>query len=231
MKKDLTDLIGKEDLQDTVEIPVGTKFLVRIGGVKKQLSSHLLGYEQGSFLVIRSPNLSEVVGKLFVGNRITLHYLNCGTLMGFQSTILDSVTKPFPLTFVNYPSFVARRDLRQRPRANCCLLANIEVKDDKFQGLIVNISTSGCRFVLSRDQALKLPTEEKGKKMSLSFFLSDETGYLQAETVIRNRYVVENLQVLGLQFSQLDKKTHAVVDRYVTTILVHSVPELQSAEI
>ena len=231
MKPDLEDILKGQGDRTELDLEVGTKLFLGLEGLDQRLVSVYHGADEGSHLIIQTPMVSEVIKRLKPGVRVTVHYMTKGTIRAFQSTVVGFILKPFPLTFVEYPSLVAHQDLRQSPRANCCLPGTIALQEKGFEGLLVNISLGGCRFVLSQNQDPKPPLLKVEQKVGISFSLSEEESRLLAEAEVRNATTLDHLQIMGLRFLSLDRQSRLSIDSYVETVLSLNIPEINGADI
>lgn len=226
----LEELIEDKELDSQVHVVVGAELLVRIEGVEEKLKSTFVGYSGTDFLVIRTPRLNRIRSKLFAGNRVSVHYLDSGTVVGFQSNLVDHIVTPFPLMFLSYPIFVSRRSLRSKPWAQCCAPANLKFEGQDFPGLIVNISSGGCRFTSRMLKEAKTPKPGVGHEVVLSFYLTKELGTITFPATIRSKTSAQDVTVMGLQFDVAPGKETELIEKFVNYILAHRVAELHALE-
>jgi len=230
VKPDFEDILKSHEVPAKLELEVGTRLFLGLEGLEQKLVSVYHGGEEGSLLIIQTPLVAEAVKRLKPGARITVHYLTKGTIKVFQSVVVDSVLKPFPLLFVSYPSLVAHKDLRQSPRAVCCLPATIALREEGHEGLLVNLSLGGCRLVLSHEQEPQPPWLEVEQELMISFSLPEEEGRVQTKAEVRNATTLDHLQVLGLRFVSLDRQALLSIHAYVKTVLDHCLPEITGVD-
>jgi c-di-GMP-binding flagellar brake protein YcgR len=128
-------------------IPPGTQVQLEIDGILVKLKSYAVGYLPGDCLIFKYPSitsLGSIAHKLFKGNKVIVGYVDKGNVFGFQSELLGFITEPTKLIFVSYPAVIARHNLRKGTRVSCSLLAEVDVNGEKFEGLITDISGTGC---------------------------------------------------------------------------------------
>jgi len=230
MIQELEDLVKKQKTQEGLSLAIGTELLVRINGIERKQTSSLVAFEENSFVAIRINRLMEVVSKLFSGNQVDVHYLHDGQVVGFQSQILGHIVRPYPLLFLTYPSFFSRRDLRSGPRVNCCVPATLFIQDKSWAGLLLNISTGGCRFVFRSDMEARAPRVLVGDELGISFTLSKELGSIRTQITIRNKSKIENINVMGARFLTMDEEAYATIDLFVQTAMSHLIELVQSLD-
>jgi c-di-GMP-binding flagellar brake protein YcgR len=128
-------------------IPPGTQVQLEIEGVMTKLKSSAVGFMPEDCLIFKYPSMTSlgpIAHKLFKGNKIIVGYVDKGSVFGFQSELLGFITEPVKLIFVAYPTVIARHSLRKGNRVFCSLLAEVGVNEEKFEGLITDISGTGC---------------------------------------------------------------------------------------
>ena len=227
----LDEVIAEDDLKCELRVTIGTPIVLRIKGVEKQLKSHVVGFQEGEYMIVRKPKTQLINSKLYQGNKVAVHYFADGAVMGFQCSIIESLASPFHVLLLDYPSFVAKRDLRHSPRANCTLPGTLLVHNKSLKGILVNISDSGCRIVIRKDQDLEDTKLQMEDRHVISFFISEEVGHLEAKVVIRFKSVINDVLVLGLQFEELDSSAFKTISRYVKTVISHSIAHIQNSDI
>lgn len=230
MEDRLEDLLKKKSPAERCTLREGMDLLVRIKGVSQNQKSKLVAFDEDSFVAVKINRLLQVVSKLFAGNQVDVSYFHEGKITGFQSRIIDHITRPFPLLFLNYPSFFAHRDLRARPRINCCVPAKVESGSEKWEGMLLNISTTGCRFVFRAGPKTRPPDFKVDDEFRISFLLNEKTGLLMAGIQVKNKVKAGGLSIMGAQFTTLDETVDRIIGLYVKAALAHLVDLVQEAE-
>ncbi len=140
----------------SLTIPPGTQVQIEIQGIVPKLKSQSGGFLPEDCLIFKypsTPGLGPIVHKLYKGNKIVVGYVDKGSVFGFQSEILGYTTEPVKLIFVAYPTVIARHSLRKGKRVFCSLLAEVDVDGQKFEGLITDISGTGCCLTITAQSA------------------------------------------------------------------------------
>jgi c-di-GMP-binding flagellar brake protein YcgR len=146
---------------------IGITFRIEIEGADESISCILIGIEDGKYLIIRTPplhtlgNASRLLQK---GNGIYVKYVYKGTIFGFQSKIIDQISEPFKLLFIECPEKIESYDFRGNKRVECYLPAFLKIEERRIEGSITDISKAGCLF------DIKIPELENCK----SFLESNE---------------------------------------------------------
>jgi c-di-GMP-binding flagellar brake protein YcgR len=156
--------------------PIGTQVELELDGVMAKLKSVCVGALPEDCLIFKYPNTTgfgPVTHKFFDGNKITVRYVDRGNVFAFQSELLGSVTTPVKLIFVAYPEMIVRHKLRKVQRVDYPLFAEVDVKHERFEGLIKDISVRGCRLsIVAQPASQVLPSIEVGQMLSIRCALS-----------------------------------------------------------
>lgn len=192
---------------------IGTIFRLQIKGVKRRLSSELIGIEDGTYLIVKLPPLHtmENVSTLLIkGNEIAVKYMYKGTIFGFQSQIIDLIYNPFKLVFIEYPKKIESFDFRGHKRVECFLPANIRIAEHKIEGCITDISKAGCLFDV---EVSKLESSRKllelKDEISVNFQLpgvEQELSVTAKQSSIKSD--AENVRI-GIEFVNMDSEVQA----------------------
>jgi c-di-GMP-binding flagellar brake protein YcgR len=232
MEDQLEGLLRGNPQAEKCTLKEGMDLLVRIKGVSQNQKSKLVAFGEDSFVAVKITRLLQVASKLFKGNQVDVSYFHEGKITGFQSQIIDHISRPFPMLFLTYPSFFAHRDLRARPRVNCCLPARVLAGEKSWEGLLLNISTTGCRFVFRTGPDVKPPKFMVDDEFQISFLLNERMGGLRAGIQVKNRTRTKTggLTIMGAQFTTLDDRVDQAIGLYVREALAHLVDLVQEAE-
>ncbi len=105
--------------------PIGIPLHVETEGVSIRTKSTSIGYFSDKYLVIKYPIASvSTATMLKEGSRITVRYLDKGTVFAFQSDVIGIVSKPDVL-FISYPQRIEQHSLRSAGRVDCHLPCRI----------------------------------------------------------------------------------------------------------
>ena len=189
-----------------LNISLGTPMQIQLGGMDGPFKSSLVGIVREKFVMIQLPMITGILNKLHDGNRVTARYLYSGSIYGFHSTVLAYITKPAPLLFLNYPRIVEILDLRECKRVDCFFPADAKIQEGEYKGLILDISTGGCKLSLDISGNIQIPHMEVGESINLSFRL---IGSSEPQTVLGKVRTISRDQgkvVVGIQFDALDSE-------------------------
>jgi c-di-GMP-binding flagellar brake protein YcgR len=201
-----------------LNIGLGTRLQVQIGGMDGQFKTILVGMSPEEYLLIQLPMMAGILNKLYEGNRVTVRYMYAGSVYGFHTTILHFITKPSPSLFLTYPKSIEIIELRKGKRVDCFFPGLAKIQDKELQGAIVDISTGGCKFSIDTSGEVRVPPMEVGENFNLSFQL---IGSPQPDTFpgrVRSISREQGKVVLGIQFDALDteivKSIEALIESF-----------------
>ncbi|MBY6186761.1 flagellar brake protein [Marinobacter hydrocarbonoclasticus] len=202
----MAELVHTKDGSDPVTEPFSTASLnpglsvdVEIESqIKPQLRcrTSLVGWRKDKYLVLRP---SDNQYHLFSAqSSVILRYLVDGQIYAFKTRVLATSANPERLLFCYYPEQVTNLRLRQHIRYATRLFAQLELDHDSQEGLILDISASGCQFVPSKAAA----SDMSGTEVNVVFpFLRQGREVLKIPAVIRNQRLLENGTGWGIQFT------------------------------
>lgn len=212
-------------------LPVGIPLQLEITDVSVKMNSMSIGYIADKCLIIKYPNtggFGPISNKLFKGNKITVRYINDGSVFGFQSDLLGVATDPVRVLFLGYPHLIARHSLRAAKRVGCCLPADLAIDHMKKEdfvseafngGIVEDISELGCNYCMVRDfPDTPFPAVAVGDGVTLSLRLpgADEEVLLPGD-VKRVDKDVRKVSV-GIQFREISEEKKKGIRDYVCTV-------------
>lgn len=205
-------------------IELGSQLQIEIEGVAFRFKSVLVGMESDEYLIIKTPMVpsdapfSSIKQKLFQGTQIIVRYIYKGTVFGFQSKLIESISTPVRLLFVEYPKIVENYDLRSQERTDCFLPAKIKIMDKEEHGAILDISEKGCRCLIKALKDEKLPSAQIDEQVTLTC----QFPGIGAEQVVLGN--VKNISrdkqemILGIAFHEIAARVKDIIDQYLSNI-------------
>lgn len=159
-----------------LNITFGCEILIEIEGVGSRIKSTLIGVDPKSYIIIKTPNVVGIQKCLLAGTFVTVRYLYLGTVYGFRSSILVSVTVPEGLLFLQFPKHIERINLRKHERITCAVPVAFGLGDFNLNGIVSDLSSGGCRLDSKIDNAViyKAPvgTNVTGSEAVISAFVA-----------------------------------------------------------
>jgi len=204
-----------------ISIEPGTQLQMEIEGVEYRFKSTLVGMEPDKYLIIKTPMAPPSISiqvKLFRGSQIVVRYLDRGTVFGFQTKLIEAISTPVRLLFIECPRVIEHYDLRSHERIDCFLPAKIRSRDKDKQGTILDISEKGCRFLIKALKGEKLPSLRTDEQISLRCQFPGIEGEYVVSGKVKNIRRDEQEMALGIEFQETDPQVQNIIAQYISTI-------------
>lgn len=205
-------------------IELGSQLQIEIEGVAFRFKSVFVGMESDEYLIIKTPMVpsdapfSSIKHKLFPGTQIVVRYLYKGTVFGFQSKLIEAISAPVRLLFVEYPKIIENYDLRSQERTDCFLPAKIEIRDEEEHGAILDISEKGCRCLIKALKGEKLPSTQIDERVTLTCQFPGIEGEQVVSGNVKNISRDKQEMILGIEFREIAARVKDIIDRYLSNI-------------
>ena len=201
-----------------MNIPVGTKILLDFPASTSRMPATLVGYERGSYLVLRVPLAPGIRDRVVEGNTITVRLVVDGTVLGFRERITGFIVHPYPLVFVSYPRDFESLPLRKRPRVACFFPAQATIRGATFDGLLLDISDSGCKFSFNYAARSEIITIKPEDPVTLRFHALDSTRVIEIEGKVANSRRQDHKVDVGIAWSLSGSQYEDIISRYVERV-------------
>ncbi len=204
-----------------LDVGLGTRMLLRTGGVKADIKSELIGVSRNEFLIVKAPMIPGMRNMFTGGETVVVRYLSEGTIFGFHSTMLLSQMKPVPLLFLEYPYQVEKIELRKEKRAQCSLPCKLHGKEGILPAIIEDLSCGGAKLdmTLGKDGLVSFEVDEM---VILDFILFQLDKPVLLSCQIKNITAVKQRCTLGLQFSEMEDDLRIELDEFIQTLISRS---------
>lgn len=200
-----------------LDVGLGTRMLLRTGGLKADIKSELIGVSRNEFLIVKAPVIPGMRTLFAGGENVVVRYLSEGTIFGFHSTMLQSQLKPVPLLFLEYPYQVEKIELRKEKRTQCALPSKVHSKDGIYPAVTVDLSIGGAKLDLTLD-ALDAEQLCLNEMVILEFVLFQSEKPVLLSCQIKNISAVKQRYTLGLQFDKLDEEARMELQEYIQSL-------------
>jgi len=193
---------------------------IEIEGVHTNVRSHLVGIEYDRFLILAMPETKIPGGisyKFAPGKFIVVRYLHRGTVYGFESQVIEVITRPAPLIFLRCPRILESHDIRERRRVDCYLPAAIAVGARSLETVVTDLSATGCRCRL-KVAALAGAEIDLGAipdTLSITLLQVDDEPEFILNAIVRNRHQDKDKIELGLAFKDLGDELRNRLTQYI----------------
>jgi c-di-GMP-binding flagellar brake protein YcgR len=213
------------DYGKRVSLEMGLSVQLKLEGIGFPLQSSFVGMENDEFLIIKAPpQFTGIKYKMVPGVEIVVRYLYHGTVYGFQTKLIDVITQPARLLFLEYPKIIEHHDLRQQVRAHSLFPAVIRIKEHTNSGVIIDISKHGCRCHILQSRTEHLPPAQIDDEISLTCKFPGVEGDHEILGIIRNLKRSRKELIIGLQFTKIEYDLHEQIIRYIYAVEHYATP-------
>lgn len=213
---------GKYDLLTTgkrISLDIGTKIHLEIEGVVIPLESYMVGMEPDNYIILKTPRpYPTIKQKLYQGNQCIVKYIFQGTVFAFQTKIIDSISQPFRLLFLEYPKIIQHHDLRDYKRIDCVIPAKIVVKDEEKMAAVVDVSKRGCRVQIQIYPGDLVPAIVINDEVVLWAKFPGVEGDLEIHGRVRNIRKSRHEMVLGVVYLEISLDAQQKIAKYLASV-------------
>ena len=195
-----------------LNINSGTSLQIEIQGHDAKIKTKLIGMETWEYLIIKAPvGIAGIRNKMVEGNKVTVRYIQEGSVYGFEAFILAVIDKPVSLLIIDYPHAVAEKSLRKTERKDCYINCMISIDDKESEGALVDISTTGCRCIAPNIYTPDLSSPKIGTNITIVFDSPAEDWQMVLEGEIVNTTEYHAAARLGIKFTVgIEDKLHHI---------------------
>ncbi len=196
----------------------GTELTMQIEGMEEKFRSILVGIESPVYLMVRMQIPTRFRNQIDKGTIFIVRYLYLGNVYGFKTKTIDSVDKPYRITFLSYPETVESLNIRKAQRVSCFIPGTIEINNQQIRGLVMEISRSGTRFRISSDPDL-IREVTINDSIRISFPLLGFEGIHNFKGIIKSVNSDSEGLYLGIQFEDIKPGVENMIEVYVRDVL------------
>jgi c-di-GMP-binding flagellar brake protein YcgR len=122
--------------------------LLAMETTKSKWNTLLIGARPGRFLIFDMPKANNTSVRLDDASRWSVNFISHGQVFTFQSEVVGSTFRPYPLVFFSWPDGVDVSNLRNDKRYPVNIPITIETSDESRlllgKGLVLDLSWGGC---------------------------------------------------------------------------------------
>ncbi len=199
-----------------MKLDIGSDIFLQFKDREEYFPSYLIGLKPDAYIIIKTP---AVLGKEYgitKERQIVLKYKYLGELFRFNASIIESLNKPFKITFITYPEQIEKIEFRDSPRVFCPIPATLYYKDNEVKGAVANISIGGCGFKTKNIKFEDLIHIKIGEAVTLHFALLGLEKIKELSGTVK-RIGFDNDIILGIDFKEIDTEFSDMIASYIET--------------
>lgn len=189
-----------------LEIPTGVRAAVELQGSGNYYTT-IRGVHENKYLLIDMPVKDGKPLPLKAHADCIFRFVHEGAVIGFATSVLDSVYRPVPVVFVRYPQHIERKVLRSEQRYRTLISSSFMCGQESFKGTIMDLSNRGCQLMSTEPMA-------KGTILRLSFALPNQAPIENLKAEVRNATPQNEGFLFGLYFPE----THKNIEEFIMLI-------------
>jgi hypothetical protein len=203
---------------DFLFIDIGCQLFIQCPGIPDRIKSYLVGLVRGGYLIVSTPETSGAPALRRGIGRIITRYIFRGEVLGFQSSVIATIEKPFRLTFLSYPDSVERMNLRKGKRIDCNLPSRLTFESKDITGIISDLSGGGCKFTARLNLHRAKINFAVDSPVNVAFSLPGSQAEFHIGGTIRNCGLSADRAELGIQFVKISREYREKIDAYVQQV-------------
>ncbi len=207
---------------NNMDVPMGTVFTCLFKNNTK-LEAHLVGYEHDNFFLFKFPTISGIANYLTKDAPIAALFKANGFNVTFASTLSIPIPRKF-LAFCEYPAKFKLYEIRNTTRADCLLPVAITINENRFFGVVQDISPDGCRLTLEGVHGTDLRKVEQGERIKLEVWTQKDT--INVSGVIMR--CIKNIArvTFGVSFADVSKQDDAIIHDFISSLQYSGIASL-----
>jgi len=215
LKYDRIDNLGQR-----ISVEIGTPVKIEVQDIELPLQSSIVGLEAEKYIIIKAPEpFKRIQHKLYPGNELIIRYISNGTVFAFQTKMIETITSPIPLLFINYPQIIQQHELRGQKRVNCQIPARIVSHDLENVGCIIDMASSGCRCIIQTKKNSPLIKFDLENELVLKCIFPGSKELVALPGIIKNVKRTAHEYDLGVYFSSdLPLESQKILTWFVATL-------------
>jgi c-di-GMP-binding flagellar brake protein YcgR len=184
----------------------------------ERIQTTVVGVLPQACLILKLPTIVGIDSPLCKNNPVQVRYVDAGDVYGFQSTVLGSISTPFPLTFLSFPRAVERSNVRRHPRIDCYIPTTLKFDVVSKAGIISDISRGGCRLKLRDTRDMEAAELTMGREVILYFPLLGLQGVRECSGIVRNITLDSEGISVGIEFDAVEAELLEMIESYTKTV-------------
>ena len=203
---------------DRINIEMGSQLHIQCDA-DIRFKAILIGIDAPEFMIVRSPGSAQLRSQFYEGRPVVVKCVHSGSVYGFRSKVLCHVLHPnVRMLVMAYPDKIEAINLRKDPRICCYLPVELSVGDSRHGGIIVDLSTGGCRLVVKHPGkgGLRARIDEE-VVINIPAFGDDESERFSG--TVKSLSIDEQKAAMGIKFAGLSEGNKNTLEQFVGSIL------------
>jgi len=198
-------------------LEMGAKINMQVDKQESLLTCEMVGMVPDKFLIITAPEPADLAKKIMHPNsRIVLSFIHLGRMCSAKTGIMENITSSQKLLFLKYPEVIHFNELRKAKRTSVFVPVTLKINGgENLTGLLVDLSSKGCRYTAKVDKSSKLPKLDIDSEIELSCTLPgikySQLLHGKVKTIKKSSFELR----LGIEFVDMADILKTYIEKYV----------------
>lgn len=209
-----------DSLGQRISVEMGTPIKLEVTDIELPLQSSIVGLENEKYIIIKAPEpFKRFQHKLYAGNEVIVRYISNGTVFAFQTKLIETITTPIPLLFIEYPKIIQHHELRDQKRINCQIPARLRSHELENVGCIVDMAPTGCRCIIQSKKNSPLIKFDLEDKVIMRCIFPGSPNLISIPGIVKNVKRTTQEYDLGVYFSRdISFESQKIIAWFISTI-------------
>jgi len=199
---------------------VGLKLQLQFSTTAPRLSSIVVGYRKGRYVIVARPKTEKLIGftdTYFNDAPVIVRFSLEGAVLGFRSQVNYICKHPDRLFFLQYPAEVEQFSLRSNQRVDCFFPGRLAVDKLACDIAILDISADGCRGLANMNDRVLTDHLLSGKQpmATVCFALPGSDTPIEFPCSIMRVTKEKQHLMIGMKFGQIIPDVMTGIQHYI----------------
>lgn len=203
-----------------LSLDIGSRIKLEFSQLEGSYDCTTIGMLPDNYLIVTSPPQFKALSQEKQRScHVLVKYLHMGKLCLFKSTILSISNNPQDLLYLDYPSAIHYREMRQSKRSQIYIPSTINFGDGKeYFGALIDLSSSGSLCEIKNRGNDPLPPIHINQQISLQCLLPGMKEEQKIHGLIRNMKQNSTESCFGIEFYNLHSYLIETINRYLFSV-------------
>lgn len=186
----------------------------------RRVRTSYIGMELANCMIFQMPTSAKWISVrdlLTVSNELVVRYVlegDAGQVIAFRVKVLKLLSKPSGLLITSFPSSIESLGLRSNKRAQPGIAVSVTSEifpdSEKVTGIIVDISSEGCRIALPIKPEWPVMIDDT----PITLLYSTDGNEMKINAMVKNHRAESDFVYYGLKFDAGDSSVNELLSRH-----------------
>lgn len=203
-----------------INLQYGSRIKLEIDEINASLLSTMVGIVPDKFLIISKPKgFDKCMGGLEKKGSLIISYLNMGKMCMFTSHLLQEISEPAELLFMEFPKLIHYHELRKAERARTFIPSTLTSPAEiDYNCVLTDLSTNGGMCEIFATRNAPLPEIDPGTPVKLQCLLPGLESQQVIQGLIKNVRKGRLKVNLGIEFIEPNEDITDSIHNYLQSL-------------